>query len=192
MTIALLGLAAGFECNAKPQTAAVPQAGGTTMSTAVKTLTVQSSAFPHNGTIPRKYTEDGDNISPPLTWSGLPQGVRELALIVDDPDAPRPQPWVHWVIYKIAANVGGLRENIPPKQKLLMPDDAVQGMNSWNRIGYGGPAPPKGHGVHHYHFKLYALDASVKLDPGATKEALLSAMQGHVIAEGELIGTYQR
>lgn len=155
-------------------------------------LVLQSEAFSPNGPIPRRYTGDGEDLSPPLTWSGVPEGTKELVLIVDDPDAPRPEPWVHWVLYKIPADTPGLPEGIPTSGPVSSPPGAVQGKNSWPKNGYGGPYPPTGHGVHHYHFKLYALDVELTLGAGATKEALLKAMQGHVLAEGELVGTYQR
>jgi len=155
-------------------------------------LTIRSDAFANNEVIPRKYTGDGQDLSPPLTWSDLPEGTRELALIVDDPDAPTPEPWVHWVIYKISPDAPGLPEGISASQPVSAPAGALQGSNSWGNIGYGGPAPPRGHGVHHYHFKLAALDIELDLDAGANKQALLNAMRGHVLARGELVGTYQR
>lgn len=155
-------------------------------------LTVQSDAFKSDGVIPTQYTEDGQNISPALRWSDVPAEARELAMIVDDPDAPRPQPWVHWVIYKIPPSVTSLKEAVAKDAKPREPAGVLQGKNSWGRIGYDGPAPPKGHGVHHYHFRLYALDTAIDLGSGATKETLLQAMRGHIRAEGELVGTYQR
>lgn len=158
----------------------------------MSTLTVESSAFAHNQTIPRKYTGDGQNLSPPLTWTHTVPGVEEFALLVDDPDAPRPQPWVHWVLYKIPPNVTTLPEGVPPSEHVSAPPGARQGRNSWNRTGYGGPEPPHGHSVHHYHFKVYALNIKLTLAPGDTKEALLQAIQGHILAQGELIGTYER
>jgi len=159
---------------------------------AMKTIVLTSSAFEQKRAVPRKHTGDGEDKSPPLTWSGLPEGTRELALIVDDPDAPSAEPWVHWVIYKIPADAEGLPQGVPPAANVSSPGGALQGKNSWGKIGYGGPAPPKGHGVHRYFFRLYALDAPVNLAAGATKAALLKAMSGHVLAEGVLIGTYQR
>jgi hypothetical protein len=125
----------------------------------------------------------------------VPAGARELALICDDPDAPTPQPWVHWVIYGIAADVRALPEGIPKDPQLTKPIGARQGKNSWDSgatIGYRGPMPPPGHGTHHYHFKLYALDKRLELASSATKEQLLAAMKGHVLGEAELIGTYER
>ncbi len=158
----------------------------------MSTMTIESSAFGQNQPIPRKFTADGSDVSPPLRWSGAPAGTKEFAMIVDDPDAPRPQPWVHWLIYHIPANVNSLPEGVPPSERVSDPGGALQGRNSWGKIGYGGPEPPHGHGTHHYHFKLYALDTSLGLKPGATKEEVLDAIKGHIIAEGELIGTYER
>ena len=155
-------------------------------------LTIKSDAFANNETVPRRHTGDGEDVSPPLSWSGLPDGAKELALIMDDPDAPRAEPWGHWVIYKIPASTTSLAEGIPTNAKLTEPAGALQGKNSWPTTGYRGPAPPPGHGLHHYHFKLYALDASLELPPGLDKDELLKRMQGHILAQGELVGTYQR
>jgi len=156
-------------------------------------IILQSAAFKQNHQIPRKHTGDGDDASPPLAWSGVPAEAKELALVVDDPDAPTPEPWVHWVLYNVPATTTNLPEKIPPALRVSAPAGALQGKNSWPKgIGFRGPAPPKGHGLHHYHFKIYALDAPVKLEPGADKSTLLAAISDHVIAEGELVGTYQR
>jgi len=159
----------------------------------ILSVTLSSTAFDAGQTIPRKQTADGKDVSPQLHWSNLPDGTKELALIVDDPDAPSDEPWVHWVIYNIPAAESGLPESIPNSPTLSSaPAGANQGENSWGTTGYRGPAPPAGHGVHHYHFKLYALDASLPLKPGLIKEELLKAMAGHILAEGELVGIYQR
>jgi Raf kinase inhibitor-like YbhB/YbcL family protein len=155
-------------------------------------IILTSQAFGTGKTIPRRHTGDGEDLSPPLSWSGLPPETAELALIVDDPDAPGREPWVHWVICKIAATEPGLAEGVHPKPAPGFPTGAVQGKNSWGTIGYRGPAPPRGHGVHRYVFKLHALDAPLVLAAGLDKPALLKAMAGHILAEGELIGTYQR
>ncbi len=155
-------------------------------------MILKSSAFAPNEAIPRKYTGDGEDKSPPLSWSGAPDGTKELALIVDDPDAPTPTPWVHWVLYAIPPDTTGLPEGIAPSQRVSEPPGLMQGKNSWGKVGYGGPAPPRGHGRHRYFFKLYALNAPLGVEPGLSKEALLKAMSGHVLAEGELVGTYQR
>lgn len=153
---------------------------------------IESAAFKANQPVPRRHTGDGEDVSPPLSWHDAPAGVKEFALIMDDPDAPRPQPWVHWVIYKLAPTTTSLPEGVPATERLKAPAGAHHGKNSWNTVGYRGPAPPPGHGVHHYHFKLYALDAPLDAPPGLEKDALLAKMKGHVLAEAELVGTYQR
>lgn len=155
-------------------------------------MILTTNAFGDNAPIPARYTGDGDDVSPELSWSGVPEGAKELALIVDDPDAPTPRPWVHWVIYAIPAGATGLAESVPTAETLDEPAGAVQGKNSWGTIGYRGPAPPPGHGVHHYHFRLYALDAPLGADPGLDKDGLLAAMEGRILATAERIGTYQR
>lgn len=154
-------------------------------------ITLRSSAFTNGQTIPTRHTGDGEDLSPPLSWSDLPEQTRELALIADDPDAP-PHTWVHWVIYTVPPTADGLAEGVEKTSRPSVPHGAVQGVNDFGNIGYSGPLPPRGHGPHHYHFKLYALDDEMDLEPGATKQDLLSAMEGHVLAEGKLVGTYQR
>lgn len=156
------------------------------------TLSVKSPAFANGEAVPERFTGDGEDVSPELKWSDVPNGAKELALIMDDPDAPTPEPWVHWVICKIPAAARDLPENVAKKDRPEKPAGSLQGKNSWGRIGYGGPAPPRGHGVHHYHFKLYALDTTLDVKAGLDKKALLAAMEGHVIATGELVGKYQR
>ena len=155
-------------------------------------IVVESKAFKAGERIPVKYTGEGEDISPPLTWSPVPADTKEIALIMDDPDAPTAEPWVHWVLYKVPANTPGLPEKIANTEKLSTPPGAIQGKTSAPKIGYHGPMPPKGHGVHHYHFKLYALNAALDLKPGLDKKTLLKAIAGHILAEGELIGTYER
>ena len=155
-------------------------------------ISIQSSAFGSGEAIPKKHTGEGEDVSPALTWSGVPAEAKELALICDDPDAPRPEPWVHWVIYDMPATLKGLPEGVAKDATLGEPPDVLQGKNSWDRIGYGGPMPPPGHGVHHYHFKLYALDAALEFPSGLTKDELLERIRPHVIAEAELVGTYER
>lgn len=150
-------------------------------------IVIKSSAFENGGMIPSKYTCDGEDISPPLEWDSLPEGTKSIAIISDDPDAPMGT-WVHWVIYNIPPDKKGLDENVPKVREL--PDGARQGMNDFKRIGYGGPCPP--YGVHRYYFKIYALDTLLDLPPGATKKELLKAMEGHILAKGELMGKYSR
>jgi len=156
------------------------------------TITLSSNAFEAGKPIPQKHTADGQNLSPALTWSNLPEGTQQLALIIDDPDAPRDEPFVHWVLYGIPAAIEELPEGIPKEETLSEPIQGVQGTNDFGQIGYGGPAPPRGHGTHHYHFTLYALDDSPDLKAGLTKQDLLKAIDGHVLARGELVGTYER
>jgi len=150
-------------------------------------IKVKSEAFEEGGMIPKKYTCDGEDASPPLSWTGVPEGTKALALICDDPDAPVGT-WVHWVIFNIPPDTTGLSENIPPER--VLESGARQGRNDFGNIGYGGPCPPRG--THRYYFKLYALDKKVDLEPGATKDELLKAMEGHILAEGRLMGRYKR
>lgn len=168
-------------------TAAACQAGGPEM-----TMHVKSDAFASGGRIPQTFTEDGKDLSPPLAWDHVPQGTAALALICDDPDAPSREPWVHWVIYNIAGAARSLPEGLPPDAGASQAGGAVQGKNSWGTVGYRGPAPPRKHGPHHYHFRLYALDAPLSLERGASKSELMAAMKGHVLAEGETVGVYER
>jgi Raf kinase inhibitor-like YbhB/YbcL family protein len=160
------------------------------------TIRVTSSAFANGRPILKHYTGEGADVSPPLSWSNLPERTKELALICDDPDAPTRDPWVHWVIYNIPANLGGLTEGLPRESRLKKPVALLQGQNSWPKaegnVGYRGPMPPPGHGTHHYHFRVYALAAHLPAEPGLDKKSLLRAIQDHLLAEGELIGTYER
>jgi Raf kinase inhibitor-like YbhB/YbcL family protein len=193
---ALLCLIAVIGCGQEQRgRAPEPSTTATEGDNAMK-MKLTSSAFKHGAVVPRKYTGEGDDVSPPLTWDGAPDGTKEFALICDDPDAPTPQPWVHWVIYGIASDVRELPEGIASNQaQLAAPISARQGKNSWDSgatIGYRGPMPPPGHGTHHYHFKLYALDKELGLAPSATKDQLLEAMKGNVLVEAQLTGTYER
>ena len=149
---------------------------------------LRSSAFRQNQAIPKKYTCDGSDVSVSLNWNDPAQETKGFALIADDPDAPCGT-WVHWVLYDLSADTRELAEDIPAKETL--DDGAKQGKNDFGKIGYGGPCPPPGP-THHYHFKLYALDKMVGLRPGATKQQILNAMEGHVLAQAELVGTYKR
>jgi Raf kinase inhibitor-like YbhB/YbcL family protein len=155
-------------------------------------LNLHSPAFADGEPIPRRYSGDGEDLSPPLSWSGLPPRTMQLALIVDDPDAPTSQPWVHWVIYNLPADEQGLVEGIPPVARPESPARCIQGKNSWGGLGYRGPAPPKGHGTHHYRFRLFAIKDGLDLPEGLDKDALLAAIQGHIVIEAELTGTYHR
>ncbi len=150
-------------------------------------IKIACSAFDEGGTIPVKYTCDGEDVSPPLEWSGVPEGAKTLVLISDDPDAPMGT-WVHWVLFNLPATVNNLPEDIPPVQ--TMENGAKQGMNDFRKIGYGGPCPPGG--THRYYFKIYALDTEIDLEAGATKPEVLRAMEGHILAQGQLMGRYSR
>lgn len=153
-------------------------------------MELRSPAFSHNGAIPRQYTCEGADVSPPLQWHGIPAGTKSLALIVDDPDAPDPRAprrtWVHWVLFNIPPTATALPEGVRSDQ---LPHGTREGINDWKRTGYGGPCPPIGR--HRYFFKLYALDTLLALDK-PTKAELETAMRGHILAEAVLIGTYQR
>jgi Raf kinase inhibitor-like YbhB/YbcL family protein len=151
-------------------------------------IELKSDAFDHEMEIPAKYTCEGEDISPDLVWSKPPEGTVELALICDDPDAPMGT-WTHWVMYGIPADTGGFEEAFPDLEQTK--SGILQGENSWGKIGYGGPCPPKGK-PHRYFFKLFALDKALDLKPGMDKEALEKAMKGHIIGYGELMGTYAR
>lgn len=154
-------------------------------------LTLTSPSFAHNGEIDAKYTCEGADLSPPLSWSGLPPGTKSLALIVDDPDAPDPKAprmtWVHWVLYDIPPTATGLPEGA---KKQSLPAGTREGLNDWNRTGYGGPCPPIGR--HRYFHKLYALDTVLPELGTPTKAELEAAMEGHILEKAELVGTYEK
>jgi len=174
-----------FACAGPPQP--VEQQPAATPKEEKVGINVTSTAFKEGQPIPKQYTCDGINIAPPLEWTGVPKTAKTLAIICDDPDAPAGA-WVHWVLYNLPADKIGLIENTPATETL--PGGAVQGTNDFKKIGYGGPCPPSG--THRYFFKLYALDAELPLKPGATKADLEKAMEGHVVALGQLMGTYSR
>jgi Raf kinase inhibitor-like YbhB/YbcL family protein len=151
-------------------------------------MQLTSTAFNEGGPIPAPYTCDGRNVSPPLKWTGTPSGAKALVLIVDDPDAPVGT-WVHWVLYDLPANATELAEQVQKSQYVA--GGAMQGLNDFRHLGYGGPCPPPGKS-HRYFFKLYALDQPLGLKPGLTKKEIERAMEKHVLAQGQLIGTYKR
>jgi Raf kinase inhibitor-like YbhB/YbcL family protein len=173
-------LLAGFNTACKPED---PQGKGDTTK-----MQLTTTAFADGRPIPRRHAFDDQNISPALQWSGVPPAAKSLALICDDPDAPMGD-WVHWVIYDLPPASTGLAEGVPASPELA--NGAKQGVNDFKRTGYGGPAPPPGK-PHRYFFKLYALDINPDLKPGLTKKNLLKAMEGHVLSEGQWMGTYQR
>jgi Raf kinase inhibitor-like YbhB/YbcL family protein len=154
-------------------------------------LTLSSNAFTHNGEIPTRFTCEGNDIAPDLNWQGIPANTRSLVLIVDDPDAPDPRAprmtWVHWVLYNLPPDAHGLPEGITSAD---LPPGTQEGVNDWNRCGYGGPCPPVGR--HRYFHKLYALDSMLPVMDRPTKAEVEAAMAGHIIEQTELIGTYAK
>lgn len=174
------GLVLLIGCGGAGAPTATVSVGGTGM-------TLTSSAFAEGASIPDQYTCNGRDISPPLAWSNVPAGTQSLALICDDPDAPVGT-WVHWVLFNLPPTLQGLPEGVP-NQKTLE-GGGVHGLNSWRRVGYGGPCPPGG--THRYYFKLYALDTTLKLDSNATARDVEAAMQGHVLGAAQLMGRYSR
>lgn len=176
-----------------------PTVGAMDALAAENTMKLTSSEFADGATMKARYTIEGEDISPPLSWSDAPSGTSSFTLICDDPDAPNPKhpaakPWVHWVIYNIPADATELPAGISRHEKPSAVAGAVQGANSWSsdNIGYRGPAPPEGSGPHRYFFKLFALDTTLDLPAGATKEQLSKAMAGHVLAAGQLVGICER
>jgi Raf kinase inhibitor-like YbhB/YbcL family protein len=157
------------------------------MGFALSPMNLTSAAFEAGGNIPTKFTGEGPDVSPELSWSDVPEGTRSFALICHDPDAPLVKPgsygFVHWVLYGIPGSLDGLPEGV---------DDYLQGVNDFGNSGYGGPMPPEGHGTHHYFFWLLALDAPVELPAGLTMWELLERIEPHVIGMNRLMGTYRR
>lgn len=182
MAVGLAGCQPGEPAAEKPAAGDDEQAKGGAAMTA---LEVTSSVFEHEMAIPAKYTCDGEDVSPPLAWSAGPDGTACYALIMDDPDAPMGT-WVHWVAYNLA--VTSLAEGVSAKDRPA--SDLSEGLSSWKTAGYGGPCPPSG--THRYFFKVYALDAELSFAAAPTKEDLLKAMEGHILAQGELMATYAR
>ena len=162
----------------------VPQTDGPVV------IHMRSDGFEPGKEIPDEYSAYHDNISPPMGWSNVPDTARSLVLIVEDPDAAKPKPFVHWIVYGIPPEVSTLPQGRPTTPRLDQPAGAVQGLNSTGVTGYFGPKPPKGDPAHHYHFQLFALDRPLALQPGATRQDLLKAMDGHVVGKGDLVGTY--
>ena len=166
-------------------------------------FTLSSPSFQNNQPMPSKHSCEGEDASPALKWDGAPSVTKSFALICDDPDAPGGT-WVHWVIYNIGPSRTGFDENVAktdysPEYNIEVTtrtaskvEGSTQGINDFGKVGYGGPCPPRGHGTHHYHFRLYALDAELNLAPRVKRQQLDVAMKGHILAQAELVGTYQR
>jgi Raf kinase inhibitor-like YbhB/YbcL family protein len=178
-TLVLLAILSG--CQEKPPEQPAQE------ETGVK-IQIESDAFEAEGTIPQQYTCDGDDLSPPLTWSEPPVGTQSLALVCADPDAPAGT-WDHWVLFNIPAGVRSLPEGISADP--VVEGLGAHGSNGWGRLDYGGPCPPAG-AAHHYLFQLYALDTNLDLDPGASRKDVEKGMKGHILAEGQLVGEYGR
>jgi Raf kinase inhibitor-like YbhB/YbcL family protein len=155
-------------------------------------LSVTAPAFAAGQAIPYPYTEYGERFSPALEWSGVPEGTKSFTVLMEDPDARTPRPFVHWLLYNVPGSTTRLYESVPPAMRLVDPAGALQGHNSRGQIGYMGPRPPAGDPPHHYHFQVFALDTVLPVPPGVDRETLLSAMEGHVVARGEHVGTFQR
>lgn len=183
LLLTLMAIAA-CSSNTKPSPQ-TPTPNATTKNKSELVLT--STAFKEGQALPRQYTCDGVNISPPLEWTGVPKAAKTIAIIADDPDAPGGT-WVHWVLYNIPADNIGFVENVPATENLKA--GGFQGKNDFGKIGYGGPCPPSGE--HRYFFKIYAVDGELPLKAGATKAEVEKAMEGHVLAQGQLMGTYRR
>lgn len=152
------------------------------------TFIISSRDFENNTYIPKEFTCEAANTAPRLLWQGAPSNTKSFVLICDDPDAPKGT-WVHWVVYNIPASRTDLSYIADRSEKLA--DGTMQGTNSWPKVGYDGPCPPPGHGIHHYHFKLYALDTMLHLKPRATKQEVENAMKGHILATTKLVGLYE-
>ena len=155
-------------------------------------LAVTSSAFQHDAAIPEPFTQYGEDFSPALSWTGAPPATKTFVVIMEDPDAKQPTPYVHWILYGIPAATSSLHESIPTVLRLKDPKEALQGRNSRGSVGYVGSKPPDGDPVHHYHFEVFALDSTGPTEPALPRESLLQQMAGHVLARGEIIGTFQR
>lgn len=155
-------------------------------------MRISSPAFSEGAAIPREHTCDGSNTSPPLAFSRVPKEAATLALIAEDPDAPRDPPFIHWLIWNLPATTHELPAGYPPSGKAEPVEGAKQGRNDFDKVCYGGPCPPKGHGVHHYRFLAFSVNGTLDLDQGASKDELRKALQGRVIASATLTGTYGR
>lgn len=154
------------------------------MALNIQDLKISSPAFPDGGSIPSKHAKGGDDVSPPLEWSGVPEGTRELALICHDPDAPLPHGWTHWVVYGLDPDTTGIPEGGG--------SGYVEGMNDFGEKGWGGPQPPPGHGTHRYYFWLYALDTEIDAEAGLSRADLLARIEDHVIEQNRVVGTYEQ
>ena len=154
-------------------------------------LEIASPAFKSGERLDRRYSAYGEDISPELRWEKGPEGTKSYALLMEDPDAATPKPFVHWILFNVPADVTDLREGVPGTAALALPEGAMQGTNSRGSVGYFGPRPPAD-GEHHYHFQLFALDTTLALKPGAARKDVIDAMNGHVLAHGEIVGVFKK
>ena len=173
-------------CAKQPTATTSTQPGTQATQSATRGIKLVSRAFTEGQTIPRQYTCNGINISPPLEWTGLPKSAKTIAIIADDPDAPAGT-WVHWVIFNLPADTLGMVENVPATEDVA--GGGLQGKNDFQKIGYGGPCPPSG--THRYFFKIYAVDGELPLKAGATKSEVEKASEGHIVGQAQLMGTYR-
>jgi Raf kinase inhibitor-like YbhB/YbcL family protein len=167
------------------------RAGSETIATAnddAPPLEVTTPSFGDGSPIPARHVAD-HNVSPALAWRGVPAQTREVVVLVEDPDAPAPKAFVHWSVYGVSPRVTSLPEGVGTAT--VLPEGATEGKNSLGETGFFGPKPPRGHGIHHYHFQVFALDAPLGLGPGVDRDALVEAMRGHVLAQGDVVGTYE-
>jgi Raf kinase inhibitor-like YbhB/YbcL family protein len=156
------------------------------------TLIVTSTALAPRKPLPKRYADYGEGFSPPLAWADVPSAARSIVVIMEDPDAKSHKPFVHWILYNLPTKLAALPESVPMLPRLPIFEGALQGRNTRGTIGYFGPRPPIGDPPHHYHFEVFALDTLLDLQPGADREAVLGAMQGHVLARGELVATFEQ
>ena len=162
------------------------------IQSAPSTITVRSTDFGQNQPIPEKHSAYGADVSPALEWSGVPEDAKSIVLMMEDPDAASPKPFTHWLVANIPPGAKGLAAALPKSEKLTQPGGATHGANNTGKLAYYGPMPPADDPLHHYHFQVFALDRTLDLPSGFNRQALLKAMKGHVLAKGELTGTYQR
>lgn len=153
-------------------------------------ISISSTAFKPGMAIPKRYTQEGQSFSPELMWEGIPAAARELVLVCEDPDAPQTHPVVHWIVYNIPPTAKGLPEGLPNSAETAV--GGRPGNNYAGKPGYLGPMPLRGHGIHHYHFQIFALDSQLRFSETPDRNALMNAMRDHVLAQGELVGTYER
>lgn len=190
----LLAILALSACKAEPKSTGQSlikqnqQPSPTSAIQLTRVIPLSSKAFANLRPIPKRYSCQDENISPPLNWGKVPGNTRSVVLILDDPDAPGGT-WLHWLVYNIPPEIIALPENLPKGETLSL--GALQGLNDFKQVGYGGPCPPAGN-AHHYHFRLFALDTMLQLEPGASRAQVEAGMKGHVLGEGELVATFKR